>query len=355
MQRVCSWVMVILTGVASPGVFAQDRPSVRLEAVAEQAVVQEASLNGTVNPLRSSGISASVAGLLKTLHVDVGDRVVAGDLLAELDHELVDWQSRAAGAEVEEARARLAEADRRLQEARSVGAGRNIAATEVSARESEVAAATASLARLEAERQQIDVQVDRHRLVAPFDGVVSHRSLDLGEWVTPGTELLRLVDTDNLALDFQVPQDYFARLNDDSELWVSHHNDQIEADIVTLVPVNDAQSRTFLLRADRPGNLAVLPGMAVRATLRITTGERGLTVPRDAINRYPEGRVTVWVAELAENDTYTVSEKRVWPGTSFSGRVEITRGLDGGEQVVVRGNENLSEGVTVRIAERESN
>ncbi|WP_228704106.1 efflux RND transporter periplasmic adaptor subunit [Marinobacter nauticus] len=354
MQRVCIWIMFILTS-ASSGVLAQDKPSVRIETVAEQEVVQEVSLNGTVNSLRSSRISASVAGLLKALHVDIGDRVVAGDLLAELDHELVDWQSRAALAEVEEARARLAEAERRLREARSVGAGRNIAATEVSARESEVAAAEALLARLEAERQQIDVQVDRHRLVAPFDGVVSHRSLDLGEWVTPGTELLRLVDTDNLALDFQVPQDYFARLNDDSELWVSHHNDQIEADIVTLVPVNDAQSRTFLLRADRPDNLPVLPGMAVRATLRVTTGERGMTVSRDAINRYPDGRVTVWIAKPEDKDTFTVNEKRVWPGASFSGQIEIIRGLEAGQQVVVRGNENLSEGVTVRIAERESN
>ncbi|AMQ89004.1 MULTISPECIES: efflux RND transporter periplasmic adaptor subunit [Marinobacter] len=354
MQRVCIWIVFILTS-ASSGVLAQDRPIVRLEAVVEQEVVQEVSLNGTVNALRSSRISASVAGLLKALHVDIGDRVVTGDLLAELDHELVDWQSRAARAEVEEARARLAEAERRLREARSVGAGRNIAATEVSARESEVAAAEALLARLEAERQQIDVQVDRHRLVAPFDGIISHRSLDLGEWVTPGTELLRLVDTDNLALDFQVPQDYFARINENSELWISHHNDRMQADIVTLVPVNDAQSRTFLLRADRPDNLPVLPGMAVRATLRITTGERGLTVPRDAINRYPEGRVTVWIAEPEGNDTFTVSEKRVWPGTGFSGRIEITRGLEAGQQVVVRGNENLSQGVTVRIAEREAN
>lgn len=355
MQRVYLRVIVLLLCTASFGVMAQDRPSVRLEAVAVEAIVQEAALNGTVNPLRASRISASVSGLLKTLHVDVGDRVVAGDLLAELDHELVDWQRREAGAEVDEGRARLTEAERRLQEARSVGAGRNIAATEVSARESEVAAARASLARLEAVRQQIDVQVERHRLVAPFAGVVSHRSLDLGEWVTPGDELLRLVDTDNLRLDFQVPQDYFARLDDGSELWVVHQKDHIQASIATLVPVNDPQSRTFLLRAERPESLPMVPGMAVRATLRVTTGERGLTVPRDAINRYPEGRVTVWIAEPAEDDTYVVSEKRVWPGVSFSGRVAISRGLEAGQQVVIRGNENLSEGVRVRIAERESN
>ncbi|WP_342631598.1 efflux RND transporter periplasmic adaptor subunit [Marinobacter alkaliphilus] len=354
MQHFGFWIIFILTGM-SYGALAQDSQSVRLEVVAEQELAQEVSLNGTVNSLRSSRISASVAGLLKVLHVDIGDRVASGDLLAELDHELVEWQGRAARAEVEEARARLGEAERRLREARSVGAGRNIAATEVSARESEVAAAEALLTRLEAERQQIDIQIERHRLTAPFDGVVSHRSLDLGEWVTPGTELLRLVDTDNLVLDFQVPQDYFSRLDGDSELWIDYHNDRVGADIVTLVPVNDSQSRTFLLRADRPSSLPVLPGMAVRATLRVTTGERGMTVSRDAINRYPDGRVTVWIAKPEDKDTFTVNEKRVWPGASFSGQIEIIRGLEAGQQVVVRGNENLSEGVTVRIAERESN
>ena len=99
-----------------------------------------------------------------------------------------------------------------------------------------------------------------------------------------------------------------------------------------------------------------LPGMAIKGTLRIDSGERGLTVPRDAINRYPEGRVTVWIArEVEDSDTYKVSEKRVETGTAFKGRIEIVSGLDGGERVVTRGNESLSEGMEVQLAEREAN
>ena len=318
---------------------AQDLPGVQLETVSSEDIVQEVTLNGTVNALRVSGMSAAVAGLLDEVRVETGDRVDRGDVLVELDDELVTWELAAARAEAEEARSRLEEARRRLREARSVGAGRNIAATEVSARESEVAASEATLARLEAARRQVEVRAGRHRVTAPFDGVVSQRSRDLGEWVTPGDQLLTLVDTDNLRLDFQVPQSFYKRIDDNSRL---------------LVPVNDPQSRTFLLRAIKPESVKLLPGMSVQAVLRVTTGERGLTVSRDAINRYPEGRTTVWIAEPGDEDTWTVSEKRVRLGTGFEGRVEVTSGLEADQRVVVRGNESLSEGISVRIAERES-
>lgn len=334
---------------------AQDRPRMQLEAVEEADILQDISLNGTVTALRSSRLSTAVPGLVDSVNVETGSRVSRGDLLIELDDEQMEYQLAAARAATEEGKVRLAEARRRLQEARSVGAGRNIAATEVSARESEVTSARAALARLDAERQRVAADLRRHRIEAPFDGVVSQRYSDLGEWVTPGDELLQLVDTDNVRLDFQVPQDYLGRINDGAELRVHADGQSLNARIDSLVPVNDPRARTFLLRAIGPDDLTLLPGMAVTATLRVASGERGLTVARDAINRYPEGRVTVWVARTAGEDGYTVTEKRVETGTGFEDRVVVTSGLKGGEQVVVRGNESLSDGIEVRLAEREAN
>ncbi|SNC60951.1 RND family efflux transporter, MFP subunit [Marinobacter sp. es.048] len=333
---------------------AQELPGVQLETVSSEDIVQEVTLNGTVKALRVSGISTAVAGLLDEVRVETGDRVSRGDVLVALDDEMVTWELAAARAEAEEARSRLEEARRRLREARSVGAGRNIAATEVSARESEVAASEATLARLEAARQQVEVMAGRHRVTAPFDGVVSERFRDLGEWVTPGDRLLTLVDTENLRLDFQVPQAFFKRIDDNSRLLVQDGQALNRAAVDVLVPVNDPRSRTFLLRAIKPESVKLLPGMSVQAVLRVTTGEQGLTVSRDAINRYPEGRTTVWIAQAADEETWTVQEKRVRLGTGFEGRVEVTSGLEADQRVVVRGNESLSEGISVRIAERES-
>lgn len=336
---------------------AQDRPGVELEDVRTSDIISEVSLNGTANALRTSRLSTAVAGLVDDVRVEAGDRVEQGDLLVGLDNEQAGFELASARAESAEARARLEEAQRRLTEARSVGAGRNIAATEVSARESQVVATQAALGRLSAEEKRRQVVLDRHRIEAPFEGVVSHRNSDLGEWVTPGDELLTLVDTTNLRLDFRVPQDYFERVTRDSELLVhplGTGGNPVMARIESLVPVTDPEARTFLLRATGPEVFSALPGMAVRATLRVSTGERGMTVSRDAINRYPDGRVTVWLAESAGDDLYEVREKRVEVGSGFDNRMEILSGLEGDEQVVIRGNESLENGAKVKLAERGS-
>lgn len=350
--RVAIVTGTLLLFLAAGGVMAQQAPGVQLETVSEEPIIQEVALNGTVNPLRLSRISAAVAGLLDSVRVETGDRVLKGEVLVELDDEQAVHELAAARAEASQAQALLAEAERRLKEARSVGAGRNIAATEVFSRENDVVAARAGLARLEAVLKRMEVRVRRHHIRAPFDGVVSARSRDLGEWVTPGDELLRLVDTTNLRLDFQVPQSYFNRVDDRSSLMVGQRQGLSEATISARVPVTDPQSRTFLLRAMPPEATGFWPGMAVQGVLRVSTGETGLTVSRDAINRYPEGRVTVWIATADTGETYTVSEKRVRLGTAFQGRIQVTNGLSGGEQVVVRGNEALTEGIVVRVAER---
>jgi len=342
---------VVLLFGWSMSALAQDRPDVRVEQVSKTDIISEVLLNGTANPMRSSGLSTAVAGLLDQVAVEPGSYVATGDLLMRLDDEQAALELEQAEAAVEESRVALEEARRRVSEARSVGAGRNIAATEVSTRESAAASAEATLERLEAERRRQEVILQRHRIEAPFDGVVSQRLSDLGEWVTPGDELLRLVDTRNLRLDFEVPQDHYPRIDDRSTLRVKHQGERLEATINTLVPVTDSAARTFLLRALPPPDMAVLPGMAVQGTLRMTTGEQGLTVPRDAVNRYPEGRVTVWLAQPTdESGVFTVTEKRIELGAAFEGRIEVTDGLEGNERVVTRGNESLSEGVEVTLA-----
>jgi membrane fusion protein, multidrug efflux system len=331
----------------------QEPPGVQLAAVETTEIVEEVRLTGTVNALRSSRLSTAVAGLVNKVAVDTGGKVSQGDLLVGLDDEQAAFELAGARAETDEARARLEEARRRLDEARSLGRG-NIAATEVSTRETDVAAAEAAVARLEAAEERRQVLLRRHRVEAPFAGVVSDRSSELGEWVTPGDTLLTLVDTDHLRLDFQVPQEAYRRIGEGSELLidgVGPEGDTVTAEIDALVPVGESQSRTFLLRAIAPDGFAALPGMAVDAVLRVSVGDTGLTVSRDAINRYPDGRVTVWIAEPIDGGLYAVREKRVTTGIGFRDRVVITEGLEGHEQVVVRGNESLDDGMQVRISE----
>ncbi|WP_246180588.1 efflux RND transporter periplasmic adaptor subunit [Marinobacter changyiensis] len=345
------WAAGLITFTVSGA--AQEGPGVQLAVVEQSDIVEEVTLNGTASALRSSRLSASVEGLVDLVNAQPGDRVAKGDLLIELDDELAGLALASARAESQEAEARLAEARRRLDEARSVGAGRNIAATEVSARESEVATTEATLLRLQATQQRQAALVKRHSIAAPYEGVIQARHTDLGEWVTPGDPLVELVDISNLRLDFQVPQNMYNLIDGSTELQVSvegtNNSERLTVDIDVLVPVSDSGARTFLLRASAPEELRVLPGMALTGLLRTDAGRDGLSVPRDAINRYPDGRVTVWIAEPAGNGQYRVEEKRIELGTSYRDRMVVTDGLEAGLRVVSRGNEALRQGMTVRV------
>ncbi|MFW6322475.1 MAG: efflux RND transporter periplasmic adaptor subunit [Guyparkeria sp.] len=327
-----------------------DAPRVAVETARTTEIVEVVPLDGTVNTLREARLSAEIAGLVETVTVESGDRVTAGAPLFTLDAELQRLAVRSLEAERQEAEAARREAERRLEEARSVVAGRHIAETEVRARASAVAVARAREARLAAELEQGEARLARYRIAAPFDGVVVAREAERGEWVEPGDSLLRLVDTDALRLDFQVPQRYHRLMGDDATLRYrpdDAQRDWREADVATVVPVTDPAARTFLLRGQPSTGDSLLPGMAVEGHLSLPTGRKGLTVARDAVQRYPDGRTTIWV--LADADESTVVERQVTLADGFGERVVVTEGLKAGDRVIVRGNESLEAGMSVRV------
>ena len=88
--------------------------------------------------------------------------------------------------------------------------------------------------------------------------------------------------------------------------------------------------------------------MSARGKLNIDAGRSAVAVSRDAILRFPDGRVTVWVVDTG-GDLPVVREQVVRTGFEFDGVIEITNGLSDGDVVVVRGNETLQEGQTVSI------
>lgn len=357
--RLPLFLMLVVVSLAAGSALAQDMPGVQLAKVERSDILRETQLNGTVTALRSARLSTSVAGLIDSVNVEAGARVDRGEIVMELDTELAELSLARARAQSQEAQAALQDARRRLEEAQSVGVGRNIAATEVRSRESAVATAEATLARLRATQEREAALLRRHNVEAPFRGTVSQRYADLGEWVSLGTELLELVDLDSVRIDFEVPQGFYNRIDDNSRLLVQivgldDSRDEKEASIEAVVPVTDPQARTFLLRARPPEEVAMLPGMAIQGTLIVQSGQKGLTVPRDTLIRYPDGRVTVWIAEKtdASDDEFTVREKRLRLGSGFRNQVVVEEGLEEGLHVVSRGNESLREGMTVRLSER---
>ena len=317
-------------------------------------VAEVLQLTGTVTARRDAQLSVATAGLVTALLVEAGDRVAQGDLLIELDGELARHQYEGARAAEAQSQRALEDARRRLEEARSLAPKQSIAETVVKDIAAEVAEDEAALQRARAEVGYRKGILDRHRVAAPFAGVISERSVELGEWVTPGQSVFALVSTEELRLDFQVPEDYLGRVRAGQQATFTLGADRgqtFSGKVLTTVPVTDPTVRTFLARVQTdqavPG---MRPGMSARAELRLGTGQQGVTVPRDAVLRYGDGRQIAWVVEEVDGQT-VAAERLVQTGFTFDGRIEIQSGLASGERVVVKGNETLRNGQAVNVRE----
>lgn len=329
-------------------------PPVTVAQAETAPIVQVVRVNGTVTSPQTAVLSASVAGLVETVQVDAGDRIDRGQAVVTLDPELEQLSLQRARAEAAQSGAALDDARRRLAEAEKIGPTQAIAESAIKSLRAEVASAKASLDAAEAAVMQHEAVIRRHAVRAPFAGVVSRRITEVGEWVNPGDGLVELVATDRLRFDFRVPQSHYAQLEKETpvEIIADAVPDRVIAGRVqAIVPIKDPGARTFLLRvtADSPGSLNVTPGMSAQARLRIDAHRSGVVVPRDALLRYPDGRTTVWVV-VEEGGETVVHEKRVETGVEFDNRIEIRSGIESGMTIVIRGNEVLrdSQPVTIR-------
>lgn len=325
---------------------------VSAERAAVMPILQRVELSGSVMTPRYSRVSTDIGGLVKQMHVDLGQRVGAGDAMAQLDASLEELERNRAAAATQEAREELADAKRRLRIAERLVAQDNLPVNEFDSRQAQVRIARARVDRLAAEQARLAERVRRHTVTAPFAGVVALRISDEGEWVAPGDGIVELVDISELYVDVPVPQRYFPQIQADSKATIEVDalpGRRMDARIAARVPVSDPSARSFILRLKPEADDAPLtPGMSAKVALDLATGERGVAVSRDAVIRYPDGRTVVWVLDRGQ-EALTVSERQVELGLSFDGRIHVKGGLEDGEDVVVRGNEGLRTGQRVRL------
>ena len=314
-----------------------------------RTVINEVPLTGSVTSPRSADLSTEVSGLVQSVLIDDGMRVRKGDVILRLDQEQAKLTLDAAKARTRQAGFELADAKRRLADAKRLVKQKTISENEVQSLMAEVSIDDAALQRARAEQQQQEARLRRHQVFAPFDGVISHKYTEAGEWISPGDAIAELIAIDGLRIDFQAPQSVFSKTRLETPIQVSLDaipERTFEGKITSIVPVAKTETRTFMVRvAIAADELHLTPGMSASGVLRLDTGVNAVVVSRDAILRHPDGRTTVWLV----NEDKSVSERLVKTGLSFNGHVVIEEGLDTDKTIVVQGNESLREGQMISI------
>jgi RND family efflux transporter MFP subunit len=355
------FVPLLLLTLALRGVMASthaaEEPATVLTVIAEKSegILRTLSLTGTVTARREARLSSRATGLVMEMRVDEGDIVKKGDVLMTLDTDLAGITLEGIRAEIARSRVQLDEAKRQEEEVRELVKSGSFPKSDAETRKSTVLVNEANLQQLLVrEREQIEM-IARHQLVAPFSGVISRKLSEEGEWVPTGTPVLELVETEKPRFDLQVPQEFLARVSGAEKVVVhldAHPEIPIEAHIATMVPVKDIVSRTFLTRLEFDDERALAaPGMSGTAgiSFRPRDGET-VQIPRDAVVRYPDGKVMVWIVSKSGEETM-VKSREIKTGGSLGELTEVLSGLEGGEQIVLKGNESLWEDQAVKLSE----
>ncbi len=351
-------------------------PVVRVVPVRRAAGISELTLPGTVQAITEAPIVARADGYMKARHVDLGDRVAAGQVMAEIDAPELEEQARQARAALEQSRAALEQAqanhetERAREELARVTAARwanllkrgvvskqendqqqsNAAAhaasvaalaKAVNAAKSNVAAAEANLARVEELRGYLKVR-------APFAGVVTLRNLDPGALVTAGNTLLfRIAQTATLRTYINLPQAYAAgaKPGTPAVLTVADRPGvRYQGVIARTAGSLDPATRTMLVEIHVPNrDGSLLPGMYVQATLRGARRTPPLLVDSDALRTRAEGPSLAVVGAGGR-----IHIRKVALGRDYGSDIEVLGGVGEGDRVVLNPNDDVREGVRVK-------
>ena len=336
---------------------------VAVAKVAREDLKQTLTIAAEFRPYQEVSLHAKVAGYVQWISVDVGDRVKEGQVLAKLDvPELKNDLQRDTAAlqasreEVNRAQASYDQTHLASARLESVAQGhpKLVAQQEVDDAKAKDQNAAGALAAAKQHVDEATAELSKTQalfnygdITAPFDGVVTHRYVDLGALIQAGTSssqtmpVVDLEEESRLRLVFPVPESAVAQIQVGQKVQVSvsalHQN--FEAAISRFSDKVDRETRTMRTEADvenRDGRFK--PGMYADATIVVREREHATSVPIEAVSM--AGNPVVLV--VSRNGI--VQSRPVTIGLTTANRCEILKGLSPGDQVVVGSRAGLREG-----------
>jgi RND family efflux transporter MFP subunit len=322
---------------------------------ARPAPASELSLPGSALPLQQATIYARVNGYLERRLVDIGDRVEAGQLLAVISAPELDQQLAQAQAELARSKADLEFARATLERYESADRDGAVAKEDLDQRRNAVHTADATVRAQAALVKGLTEQQRFERVVAPFAGVVTQRSVDVGALIGAGTNtpLFALAQNDVLRVNINVPQPFVQEtaVGQPVEIRTRSLPDRVfQGQIARAAGVLDPATRTMLTEVDVPNADGLLkPGMYLQVALQATRVGTRWRVPASAVLFDGEG-TRVGVVE----DDGRLHLRKVVLGRDFGDEIEIASGIQGDERIVSSPTAALADGQPVEAVEPKS-
>jgi membrane fusion protein, multidrug efflux system len=306
-------------------------------ASAQMGMAQRSvTVSGTVEPIRQVGVNAQLAGALLGVFVEEGSQVREGAILARIDARELEAQVASAQANLTVTRSTF-ERSEQLRDAQVITAAEY---------DRDLAAHLAA----EAQLRQLRTRLGFATIRSPISGVVTEKRVEAGDVVAPQTRLFTVADISTMVVRIPVSEMDVAQLTAGQSVAVALDalgGQQVEGRIRRIFPAADSISRLVPVEVALSGSGAQVarPGYLARVTAQLNGGREALLVPSSAVVG-ASGEASVFVVEDGR-----ALRRRVTQGVTFQGQVEIISGLQAGSLVVVAGQNQLRDGMNVRVVQ----
>lgn len=358
-------------------------PTVAIARVERTDLSRALTLTAEFRPFQEIDVHAKVAGYVKEIYVDVGDRVKEGQLLATLEIPELQDEVQQAEASAREGQEEIRRAQADLERSESAyqvahlaytrlaavsktqpglvaqqeiddAMGRDrVSAAQVSTAKAALSVAQQQLQVAQANQEKVRTLFAYARITAPFTGVVTKRYADTGSMIQAGTSsdtqsepIARLSQNNLLRLVIPVPESIVPdiRLGGPVQVRVAALNKTYQGTVARFADQVDFATRTMHTEVDVPNPaLEIVPGMYAEASIVLSQKQDALAVPVQAIDR-SDNRVTVYLVDKNNK----IQERSVQLGIETPNRVEIVSGLAENDKVVVGNRGQLRPGMVVK-------
>ncbi|HDO1361678.1 TPA: efflux RND transporter periplasmic adaptor subunit [Aeromonas veronii] len=306
---------------------------------------------GFIEPNQGVTLSTELAGTIDAITFESGKPVKADQLLLSLDSTVERANLRASQAKLPAAKAKFD----RFQ---------NLYKTSSISKE-QLDEAEAAYRSLEADIESLKATIARREVRAPFSGVVGLRNVFLGQYLQPGTDIVRLEDTSVMRLRFTVPQTDISKIKLGQTIKINvdaYPQTQFDGHITAIEPAVNFQSGLIQVQADIPNNDGQLrSGMFARASIILPTVKDQIVIPQTAISFTLYGQNVYVLKEGEETDkegnkvkVLRAKQVVVKAGERRGNDVHVLSGIQAGDQIVLSGQVRLSNDTKVHVVENDA-
>jgi len=298
----------------------------------------QVEMRGAVASKKNVMLTAETMGKVESIRVKEGQRVKKGQMLVQLDAEII--------------RNSIAEVQTQLDLANEVFNRQDRLWKKKIGTEIQHLQAKSSKESLEQKLITLNSQLDMAYIKAPFDGVVDDIPIRVGEMAQPGIPVIRLLNPNDVYISADVSESFLGRFSKGQKVVVyfPSQDEKVESTIKSVGQVIKTENRTFEIEMDLPKvDFPVKPNQVVVLNLVDYKNEQALTVPTKLVQKDSRGS---YIYEIVKKGDEQVARKlHIVPGISYDQMTEITSGVKTGQLIALEGYRDLTENTVIIISE----